>query len=956
LRHAERNSSAPLRTVAALGVLLLVALSSPPSVLGGFITYYSGDDATISVGQCAVETRRFLERTPYVNFEERFSYAQDLPGWCSINGWAASGDIPSSEGSLSLALSPDGGICWHNWQRLLDGSAADCCLSHPVGPLGSTFELEAELHSSRSSPSAVPGSPALHVRILLYDAFDSLLFTEELVYSDDFDVALTRQHLSQLTTSINAASVRIRMWQNSSGAFITHDNGSSVHGLGTFATSPSLIELRFHSDEVNDVNGQSDYEYLVFIDRISLRSLAVDTIDFSGLQAGEWHLVSSNGDVLAQATSSHCTSLTVSASDAIEGFLSSIRSYTCSKSGIFLPNSLLAFDMEGGYFTLSEYGPAPFLLGGCTRSSDEWQCPSGKIGRFTYGGPYSTGTAVYATLASDVYVKSNAEPWLQKTVDLWASTLEVNATFGIEMGRGTLTHAQLSSIDLTLGNSSIIAINVQHALSAAAPTPLSLRFDLGEITPIRSVRFNFALEAYNYARISVEISDLIMSWHGYDGMIVKGLPDGGALQVYDGGGLVESLPCDGSDLKVSLSASLPRECRVEVVYSPSSRPVASYDSPLGWSDRLDLVDGELRRSNTGVGLINLSRASECDNSSGWSYRWNLATGGATPAFSTQAGFLIMRQDGLTGKGSLPTIEAYYWFDYPLNLTGSDFTVAVSADATFNFITNGILLSKYCEISLYAVSDGVSTLLADSPRSLTPQLLATVPFSNPETCTVDKLVVEVHAYARSSLYSILQSYSNIVRIDYLRINSSSMPEGYPNVLVAGLGPGQYVLCGGSKFWANQSGSATVPLEGSSWPSVQSLQVFDSSECYQGPFLPGGAYCPVEARVKSASGNRAFIMMSTPCYSYCEELTLVSISRGIDRSGICLTMELQYRVLDNGTISEPRKIDLYADGSRVNVIRNGFCCYTVHFNVYPNAESIRLAAVTDSGMTIRCTVAL
>ena len=97
------------------------------------------------------------------------------------------------------------------------------------------------------------------------------------------------------------------------------------------------------------------------------------------------------------------------------------------------------------------------------------------------------------------------------------------------MGRGTLTHAQLSSIDLTLGNSSIIAINVQHALSAAAPTPLSLRFDLGEITPIRSVRFNFALEAYNYARISVEISDLIMSWHGYDGMIVKGLPDGGAL-------------------------------------------------------------------------------------------------------------------------------------------------------------------------------------------------------------------------------------------------------------------------------------------------------------------------------------------------------------------------------------------------------------------------------------------
>jgi hypothetical protein len=213
--------------------------------------------------------------------------------------------------------------------------------------------------------------------------------------------ALTRQRLSQLhDLDRRLRLLCLGMWQNSSGAFITHDNGSSVHGMDAFATSPSMIELQFHSDEVNDVNGQSDYEYLVFIDRISLRSLAVDTIDFSGLQAGEWHLVSSNGDVLAQATSSHCTSLTVSASDAIEGFLSSIRSYTCSKSGVFLPNSLLAFDTEGGYFTLSEYGPVPFLLGDCTRSSDEWQCPSGKIGRFTYDGPYSTGTAVYATLSA----------------------------------------------------------------------------------------------------------------------------------------------------------------------------------------------------------------------------------------------------------------------------------------------------------------------------------------------------------------------------------------------------------------------------------------------------------------------------------------------------------------------------------------------------------------------------
>jgi len=82
--------------------------------------------------------------------------------------------------------------------------------------------------------------------------------------------------------------------------------------------------------------------------------------------------------------------------------------------------------------------------------------------------------------------------------------------------------------------------------------------------------------------------------------------------------------------------------------------------------------GNLSRSDTGANMVNLSRASECDNGSGWSYRWNLTTGGTIPAFSSQSGFLMMKQDSLTSKGTLPLIDAYYWFDYPLNLTGNDF--------------------------------------------------------------------------------------------------------------------------------------------------------------------------------------------------------------------------------------------------------------------------------------------
>jgi len=232
----------------------------------------------------------------------------------------------------------------------------------------------------------------------------------------------------------------------------------------------------------------------------------------------------------------------------------------------------------------------------------------------------------------------------------------------------------------------------------------------------------------------------------------------------------------------------------------------------------------------------------------------------------------------------------------------------------------------------------------------------VHFPSPASNRIEKLVIEAHAYARSSIYSILQSFGNTVRIDYLRINASSMPAGYPNVLVAGLAPGQYVLYEGSKWWANRSGSVLVPLVGTAWPSPQQLQIFDSSECYQGQFIPDGAYYPVEERVRSSDGNVAFILMSTPCYSYCEELKLTSVSRGIDKSGMYVIMGFQYCILDNCTVSEPRKMSIYVDGMMVSVVRNGFCGYSVRFNVYPDTSSVSLCARTESGIMLRCNVIL
>lgn len=105
-----------------------------------------------------------------------------------------------------------------------------------------------------------------------------------------------------------------------------------------------------------------------------------------------------------------------------------------------------------------------------------------------------------------------------------------------------------------------------------------------------------------------------------------------------------------------------------------------------------------------------------------------------------------------------------------------------------------------------------------------------------------------------------------------------------------------------------------------------------------------------------GNAAFIQISTSSYSYREELTPFSVSKGISKPGVFVILEFLYRVIDNGTMSEPRLIDVYVDGNRANLIRTSFCSYAVRFNIFPESEAVVLTAMTESGIRISCAVRL
>jgi len=658
-------------------LVFILLLPLVPTSSGGYVTYYSGDDVVLSTGGSGVSAARNLQHVVYGNLAEEFNTppfsTADI--WCEHNGWSCSGSCPCWPRTLSLTVTSDGKLEWHNWFHTIGGAIYDFRMWKEIDPVGSEFELYMPITVGRASwGSGIGGSPPLHIYVTLYDVAGVQLFSADTV--QDFCIrSITASFYGSATTSsVSLAGVSCKLWQNSSGAYFSYDNGTSVMASGRFYTDLARVEIRFYIWEHNNIQPYSDEEYWVDIDGVSLlpSPSSSTSVLLAGLPAGNWYLVDGAGVIIKNATVGHSGTITAGGERVVNGVLAGLCDYTYAKRGTFYANTTVAYN-DGGFFT-------------------------------------------------------------------------------------------------TVQNSS------------------------------------------SY------------------GLTVTDVPANDVVKVYVGEVLFKTVVSNGSPVTIPPSEiTYPFSGRIEVISRSYTRSLASYAGAIEWNDQLAYSGGALVKSGSNMSLIPRALGSECNDASGWSLTYNLLTGGTPPSLSASGGYVRMDEPYLHYSGTV--MEAYYWLNYPINATGENFTISLWSDACFAFSSSGDIFTQYAEIKLYYVSGGAQHLLAATSQSLTPIMNVTLTNASPSSViTMDKIIVEVHAYARCRRGESLYSYYDWARVNYLRVNYSAVPDGFAGVPVTGLRQGWRVAFGTDAYWANSSGALTIPVRAFTWPSNQCVAVYPPSESY------------------------------------------------------------------------------------------------------------------------------
>jgi len=698
---------------------------------------------------------------------------------------------------VPLTVTSNGKLEWHNWFHTIGGAIYDFRMWKDMDPVSSQFELYMPIIVGRASwGSGIGGSPPLHIYVTLYDVAGIKLFSVDTV--QDFCIrSITASFYGSATTSsVSLAGVSYKLWQNSSGAYFSYDNGTSVMASGRFYTDPARVEIRFYIWEHNNLQPYSDEEYWVDIDGVSLlpSPLPSPSVLLVGLPAGSWYLVDGDGGVIKNATVGHSGTITAGKEQVVNGVLAGLCDYTYAKRGTFYTNTTITYNDDGNFFTVFQ-------------------------------------------------------------------------------------------------NSS------------------------------------------SY------------------GLIVRDVPANDVVNVYVGDALFKTVVSNGSPVTIPPSEiTYPFSGRVEVISRPYTRPLASYAGTIEWNDQLAYSGGALVRSGSNTSLIHRALGSECNHASGWSLTYNLLTGGTPPSLSASGGYVRMDEPYLHYSGTV--MEAYYRLNYPINATGENFTVSLWSDACFSFSSTGDIFVQYAEIKLYYVSGGAQHLLAATSQSLTPILNVTLTNVSPSSViTMDKIIVEVHAYARCRRGESLYSSGDWARVDYLRVNYSSVPNGFAGVPITGLQQGWRAVFGTGTYWANSSGALTIPVGASSWPSSKGVAVCPASESYITNFTPGMAYYPLTNKTYEPETDTIYYEVSSEDYSYRVELRLLSAIMVPGKSGATHVLNFTYLVYENGALRERGVPVIYVNGLRAAVTRLSDA-YSTSFSTPGNVQYVNFSLVDCTGIRLAC----
>jgi hypothetical protein len=942
-----------------LAAVTVFMIFSPSHVsVSGYVTYFSGEDAVLSLGDGPSGQEATLFNTSYASFCEDFDSPpySAADQWADYNGWESAGSCPSWSGYLWCGVTDAGYLQWHNWFHGTGGSIYNFKMWRRVGTVGPYFELYVPISTFRASGSGVAGSPELHFSLSLYDGKGARIFATEVIYNNPIRRVVAWIYGANKTAdNLYLSSLNIKLWQNASGAYFSYDNGTSVMISGTFYTSPAKIEIGFYVWEYNPVQPYSDYEYWINIDRVVLRNVNCEDITFSGLPGGNWSLIDTSGRQILRSGSplqgvsfsfqnrppisdefddgivdpwesvnldsigERDGRLTTVAKPNTWGSWSGARLRIPSPAGDLMVEAQLSYigqssDLAEIYLVLLDStGSVVAYAGVCDAwagSNPQWSCG------VSQGSTWATGAnTLPGTGSLVIQIQRTGSTWTIKSGGAYVGTW-TTAGSSAPIQHILLTNTRYYSYNGKTAQWDYIRTDIPGSSKPFNGTLVGLvdctYVKRGTFHPNTTLTYH---DEGNYFELTQTQQQTCFT--------IKGVPINDIVRVYDGDVLRKTVLGTGYDIQIQNSEiPQPFNGTVEVVSRPYLRSVASYTGGLDWNDRLVYVsNGTLIKQGTGISAEMGTLGSECSTTAGWTFSYNLVSGGQTPTFSSSSGYVRFDEQRLSyyyPPGSdFPTMEAWYYLRYDVNATVRNMTVSTAAEGSFTYYaTADKLLEGWGEIIVYMVRGGNWTPIAQSARSTAPSLNLSVTNLYKDAFTqVDMVVIAFHTFARSRVGYALYSNPQWGRVDYLRLEFYRIPDWYSGINVTGLRPGWRIRFSGAEYWADSEGLVLIPINATSWPTSSTVSVYPPTFSFLNTFLPGNLYYIFVNRSYSPRIDRLYYEVSTELISYRVEFALISMEKTPSSTGMVYEVVFKYTVCEDGKPVEAIPKSLAIDGAPV-----------------------------------------
>lgn len=952
----SRNKSLISRLHILIAVLASYAVISSPLCLAtqqNYVTYYSGKNAIVSMSGPEVIEEARLESVRFDGFYEDFESAISIfaDEWSSLNGWWASGNCPK-EDCLQLNVTENGYLELKNVKHCAYGERYLFSMFRKLAAPPSDFEIRLPLVASASNTSA-HGAP-LWISLILYDTQYNKQFEASFQYISTFTEVRTSLYGISNTTQLDASSLALKIWRHSSTMFFSTDNGTSVVAEWAALLNPAAIEINFDIDERNTQGCESQDDYLISIDYIRMQAEKGFAV-FSDLVAGDWLLL--DGGEVKQRSSSLYGGAIFASSSVLSSDLAGFCDIPHSTYGTFLTSTQLNYFAGNGSFEKLILESHDGIYTDSCNSIKGWSAPDYSIDGVIYAGPGTNGYCVYDYAGSSSSSSKILNPWLEKEVDICASDLSIELKVKYLKVIGNITAAFLNELALHLTNGSTVSNSTPFELTDDSTATISYSFQFGQATPLKSIKVGFVANASNYGAAYFSVYNLNISWYGDSGLTIIGIPPHDLVRVCPDDLACSEMVSNGSPIVISPNLIMqPFTGKIEVIDRGYLRPHLNYSSPVDWDDKIEYYNGQFFRSKSNAELINSYSGSECDTKSGWEFRYALPTGGSAPTFSAYLGSLVMQESFINCAGNPPYLEAYYWFDFPVNITGKEINLSVSADANFTFSASKTILSKYSEISVYYLSNGTLFLVNSSARSLNPSLNGSFMISSGRIIQVDKIVVEIHAYAKAVLGSTLISQNDQARVHYLRLNYSAVPPSYRGISISGLQADWNLRLGNTSYWPDVNGTVTIPINCSSWPEENGFTIFRPTFYFKGPFTEGTRYSLSFVKTFVPGIRGAFFEIRTFSFSYRVEMALSSISFSPESIGGIYTICFNYTIINDGRAIQAAPAAAYIDGNKVELTRMSDGLWRVSFSFIGQYRFVEMKVLDQYGICLKCKVCI